>query len=547
MRWYLAVVILVLVFSSGEHVSAASFSPGDIEWGSASTATLFKDQTISAGNFSVKAVQFSSPVPGIKDINGNIIPETDVDGMVFLEVYRDGTLIKEIVMSKQSDPYIDPDYEVKISATDFPARNSREWVLEYYKPWATISVQLRALPKLEITVTTEKSTYTSYNDKIITVTVTVKNSGNAFAKNVDVNLNIGNLMLRGGDASQLHQNYYKMSAGASQSYNVVLIVPQLFDPISYNLSADAKGYDAKELLYKATPVQISITVQPKLDYFTISKAVRDRMYLQNTAMVRINIANSGTFDIYNLYINDSMESHFELKSNTSLQWYVPVLKSGQEWGTTYSIKPFEANINGFTLPPVYAQFTANNRQYNVSSQATTVIVNGPKIILNKTVNKPVVNLSEDVNVTVSVNNEGNIGTRVEIQDSLPEGVSLVSGPTSMTNWSDPNMLWGFSYTIRMNNGGDVELPSAVANYIDVEYRGTTRAVKSSGRPIITVVDLSKIPPPLPNASNISTNQTSAAVQVTAETPEPTPTSATPGFDLVYAAVVLTAVALYKRK
>ncbi len=547
MRWYLAVVILVFAFSSANLVSASSFSPGDIEWGTASTGTLYKDQTISAGNFSVKAVQFSSPVPGVKDINGNIIPETDVDGMVFLEVYRDGTLIKELVMTLQSEPYIDPDYEVKVSVTAFPARNSREWVLEYYKPWSTVSIQLRALPKIEVTVSTDKATYTSYNDQIITATITVKNSGNAFAKNIDVNLNVGDLKLRGGDVSQLHQNYYKMSAGASQTYSVILVVPQLFDPLSYNLTADAKGYDAKELLYKATPVQLSITVQPKLDYFTISKAIRDRMYLQNTATVRINIANSRTFDIYNLYINDSMESHFELKSNTSLQWYVPVLKSGQEWGTTYSIKPFEANINGFALPPAYAQFTANSRAYNVSSQATTVIVNGPKIILNKTVNKPVVNVSEDVNVTVSVNNAGNIGTRVEIKDSLPEGVSLVSGPISMTNWSDPNMMWGFSYTIRMNSGGDVELPSAIANYIDVEYRGTTRAVKSSGRPIITVVDLSKIPPPLPNASNVSSNQTSQAAQVAAKTPEPTPTATTPGFDFAYAVVVLTAAALCRRK
>ena len=547
MRRYLAVIILVIVFGSMDIVSAAIFSPGDIEWASATSGTLSKGQTMTAGNFSVKAVQFSSPVPGVKDINGNIVPETDVDGMVFLEVYRDGMLIKEIVMTLQSEPYIDPDYEVKISATSFPARNSREWVLEYYKPWAAVSVQLRALPKIEVTVTTDKTppTYTSYKDQIITATVTIKNSGKAFAKNIDVNLNIGDLKLRGGDISQLHKSYYKISAGESQTYSVILVVPEFLDPLSYNLSADAKSYDAKELLYKATAVPILVTVQPRLDYFTISKAVRDRMYLQNTATVRINIANSGTFDIMNLRISDGMDSHFELKSNTSLQWYVPVLKPGQEWGTTYSMKPLEANLNGFTIPLVYAQFTVNNKPFNGSSQATTIVVNGPKIIVNKTVNKPVVNISEDVNVTVSVNNLGDIGTRVEVKDSLPEGTSLVSGPTSLENWSEPKTLWGFSYTIRMNEGGDIELPSAIADYLDVEYRGTTRAVKSSERPVITVVDPSKIPPALPNVTNDPSSQTTP--QETPYTPEPTTTPMTPGFGFAYAVVIIAAAAICRRK
>jgi len=43
----------------------------------------------------------------------------------------------------------------------------------------------------------DKTTYTSYDDQIITATVTIKNSGKAVAKNVDVNLNTGDLKLRG--------------------------------------------------------------------------------------------------------------------------------------------------------------------------------------------------------------------------------------------------------------------------------------------------------------------------------------------------------------
>ncbi len=583
MRRYLAVLIVILCSAN----LAASFSPNDIEWAAAVSGTLTKNTTLTNGQYMVKAVQFPSPVPGIKDITGNIIPETDVDPMVFLEVYKNGVLIKELIMNLQSEAYIDPDYEAKISATGFPAKNARGWVYEYYSvepPWVTISIQTRAQPKLEVTVTTDKSAYTSYTDNIITAKVTVTNSGEARAKNVDVNLNIGELKPRGGDTSQLHQYYYIMEKGTSQSWEVVLVVPELIDLKSYTLSADAKGFDVKDLEYKAAKTSTAVTVSPKQNYFTISKAVsKDRMYLPETVIVRVTAANGGMFDIYNIHVTDSMNEKFELKSNTSFQWDIPVLKPGQEWGTTYSIKPFETNINGFSIPAASANFTVNNKPYSASSQTPKVIVNGPKIILNKTVDKPVVNITEDVTVTVSINNVGNIVTKAEVKDSLPDGVSLVSGSTSLASTSlDLNIPQVLNYTIRMDMEGEIKLPAAIANYTGIEYKGTTRSVLSSERPLITVIDPSRITPApteTPTATGaVSPTQTmpqetTAPPEETEEpysqkiiralkklipqentvnasptaTPEPTPTPITPGFDIVFAVIVLIFAAVHRRK
>ncbi|MDP2766942.1 MAG: DUF11 domain-containing protein, partial [Candidatus Methanoperedens sp.] len=421
--------------------------------------------------------------------------------MVMLEIYKNGVLIKEIIMNLQSEAYIDPDYKVKVWASGFPAKNARGWVYEYYSvepPWVTISIQTRAKPKLEVTVTTDKSAYTSYTDNIITAKVTVTNSGEARAKNVDVNLNIGELSLRGGDTSQLHHYYYMMEKGASQSWEVILVVPELIDQKSYTLSAEAKGFDVKDLEYKAAKTSASITVSPKQNYFTISKAVsKDRMYLPETVIVRVTAANGGMYDIYNIHVTDSMNEKFELKSNTSFQWDIPILKPGQEWGTTYSIKPFETNINGFTIPAASANFTVNNKPYSASSQTPKVIVNGPKIILNKTVDKPVVNITEDVTVTVSINNVGNIVTKAEVKDSLPDGVSLVNGSTSLASTSlELNIPQVLNYTIRMDMEGEIKLPAAIANYTGIEYKGTTRSALSSEMPIVTVIDPSKITPAL---------------------------------------------------
>ncbi len=548
MRYYIAALIII-VLSTG---MASAFSPGEIEWAAAVSGTLNKGGTLTNGEFMVKAIQFPSPVPGIKGINGNIIPETTVDPMVFLEIYKNGVLIKELIMTNQSEAYIDPDYEAKISATGFPANNARGWVYEYYSiepPWVTISIQTRAKPKLEVAVTTDKSAYTSYTDQTITAKVTVTNS-EARAKNIDVYLNTGELQLRGGDTSQLHQYYYKMEAGTSQSFEVILVVPELIDKKSYNLSAEAKGFDVKDLEYKAAKTSTTITVSPKQNYFVISKSVKDRIYLQDIVPVRITVGNGGMFDMYDIHVTDSMSENFELKSNTSFQWDIPALKPGQEWGTTYSIKPLETNINGFTIPAVTAQYTVNNKQYSGTSTTTTVIVNGPKIILNKTVDKPVVNISEDVTVTVRINNVGNIATKAEIKDSLPDGTSLVRGSTNLAStFLELNTPQGFNYTIKMNREGEVKLPAAVANYTGVEYKGTTRSVLSSDRPVITVIDPSKIAPTptevAPTPIETTPDQTSSPSPT--NTPEPTPAPITPGFGIGFAIVVLVVMAAIKRR
>jgi uncharacterized repeat protein (TIGR01451 family) len=548
MRYYIAALIIIVLFTG----MTSAWTPGDIEWASAVTGTLHKGDSLSNGNYTVKVVELASAVPGVKDINGNIVPENSVEPSVLIDIYKDGVFMQETILTLQSEAYIDPDYEVMISATGFTAKNAREWVYEYYNPWVTIGISLRGKPKFDVTVTTDKTAYTSSRDLIITANVAVKNSGDARARNVDVNLNAGDLKVRGDDTKQLHQYYNTLEKGVSQNFNVILVVPSLIDQRSYSLKADAKGTDVKDIWGNGTGT-VSITVSPPQNFITISKSVRDRIYLKDTVLVTITVANGGIYDAYNVYVNDSMNDKFELKSNTSFHWDIPPLKPGKDWSTTYSIKPLEANIDGFTIPAATGQFTVNNKPYSASSNTPKIVVNGPKLIINKTVDKQTVNISEYVTVNVSVNNMGNIGTRFEVNDSLPDGASLTAGLISLANYSDPNTVREFNYTIRMNKEGKIELPSAVCNYTNVEYRGTTRAVLSSEKPVITVIDPSKVKP-VQTGATIQGNTTDPTIQgettstpIPTDNPESTPTPIAPGFGIGFAIVVLVVMAAIKRR
>lgn len=523
-------MVLIIIFWWVGISSAAVFSPSDIEWGAPVSGTLYRGNTLVNGEYTVKAVQFSSPVHGIKNIQGNVVPEVTVYPMVFLGIYKNGALVREIVMNMTSESYIDPDYDIRISVTEFLKRSAREWVHEYYNPWASVSVQTRAKPELEVAIRTDKTSYTSYDDKIISAKIIVTNSGEAFAENVDVNLDTGELRPMG---DKLHQYYYKIDKNTVQSFKVSLVVPESANETSYNLSTRVKGYDAKDLEYSASGEAV-VTVLPKKDFLVISKAAKDRIYLNDTEVVKITVSNAGLYDIYNISLNDSLNENFELRSDTPLQWHIPVLKPGQEWSKEYSVKPLRASLSGFTIPAAGAKFTVNGRQFSTYSNRATVVVNGPIIILNKMVNKDTVAAGEDIKVTVSINNIGNIATRAEVTDSLPDGASLVSGQISLApTFLELNTPQGFSYTIRMNKKGKVELPAAVLNYTGVEYRGATRAILGSEKPVITVLG--------PGDISLSSNP------VPADTPEPGPTIVMPGFSGILAvAMLLFAIALRRR-
>ncbi len=151
----------------------------------------------------------------------------------------------------------------------------------------------------------------------------------------------------------------------------------------------------------STSIPTPIPTTPPQYFLTISKGVKDRMYLQNTAVVSIDIGNHGMYDIHDIHINDRLDQNFELISNTSFQWYIPVLKPGQEWGTTYYIKPLEASLDGFTIPAATAQFTVNGKPFSVSSNAPLIVVSDPSKVKPTLTSTPTPTVTPSVTTTIT--------------------------------------------------------------------------------------------------------------------------------------------------
>ncbi len=542
MRYF---AVLILIFMCAGIASAVNFGENDIEWGTGTNGTLYRGDTLMSGNYTVKAVEFSAPVPGIKNLQGNIVPDGVVEPMVNLEIYKSGTLVSTTVLKLNGEPYIDPDYEYRISTLEFLQRSSRNWVYEYYKPWVTVSIQERAKPELQVSIDTNNTEFTSLNDKLIRAKVIITNTGQAFARNVEVNFSSGELKLVGGDVKQYYQ---RIDNNSVQSYMVTLAVPESLDDRLYDLRADARGYDVTGEEYTASTI-LSITVNPNPDYFTISKSAKDRIYLGDNDTVHLIVSNRGSYDMRDISLQDSINENFSLEQNSSLHWVIPLLKPGQDWETKYTIRALNTNPDGFEIPEATARFTINGESVMASSEKNTIIVNGPIIILNKTVDMDVAYINEDVKVTVSVNNIGNIPTKVEVNDSLPQGVSFVSGQTSLdTTFLELNTPQEFSYIIRRSTEGEVRLSAAVANYTNIVYKGAARSEILSDRPVITFIDTSKVKPtPAAMASNLSANKTRSGSQKTNLAASAQSTPMTPGFASTLAIITLLLAGSLRRK
>jgi uncharacterized repeat protein (TIGR01451 family) len=335
--------------------------------------------------------------------------------------------------------------------------------------------------------------------------------------------------------------------------------------------------DVKDLEYQANG-SLSVSVAPKdiLEGISVSKAVKDRIYLKDTILVRVTVSNGGDFDLYNVRVTDSLNENFELKFDSPMHWEIPVIESGHDESRTYSLKPLQTNLDGFKIPVATAKFLINNKEYSSSSESPSVIVNGPKIILNKTVDKQIVNISEDITITVSFNNAGNVATRTQVVDFLPDNVSLVSGQYYLSEYIflEINKPQGFSYIIRPNTDGVIELPAAVANYTDNEYKGAVRTGLSSQRPVITVIDPEKINISInSNTTGTNSNGTNDNGQISVTlpdttssknapsekntgsapenkpeiTPEITPTPITPFIGTISTIILMIFAACYRRK
>jgi len=540
-------LIITILWLVGYMLPVQAFSTGNIEWAPAISGTLYKGDILTNGNYTVKAVEFPGPVIGHKSFGGDWTTETDVEPAVMLEIYKNNILINRIGMSLQEEPFVDSDYEIRISVTGFPAKNAKEWIYQYYGPWVNLDMQLRAIPKVDVAIATDKSEYTSHEDNEIILTTTVTNNGDSFAQEIDVNIDVGDLQPEGEIRNQFHRYYARLEKGESQSFDLKLLVPDLTEEKTYTLNGTIKSFDTKDIEYDKSSEPTVITILPKQNFLNIYKTAKDNMYLNEKTAIRITVINGGVYKVHDIHVKDSLDENFKLEGATPFDWNISTLDPGMDWNVTYYVRPIKTNIDGFIIPAATVDFVTNNKQYSMTSAQPTIIVNGPKIIAEKTVDKKTLAIGEIVNVVITVNNLGDIATKIEIDDSLPEGVSLINGSTHLNStYLELNSPQQLRYTIKIDANKEIILPPAKINFTDIVSRGAVKSVTYSNSLIINEKNISApqdtmVALPTENITNVTVPQETMVALPTETISKPSS-----GFGIIYAVIIFVLITAFKR-
>ena len=119
-----------------------------------------------------------------------------------------------------------------------------------------------------------------------------------------------------------------------------------------------------------------------------------------------------------------------------------------------------------------------------SNNSEKIKIYGPDITITKTVDKQQLNPGDELTVTVTAKNTGNVDASVTVTDTVPPEAKLISGETSFKQilGSDGDSKT-ITYILQMNKEGEIKLPACKASFLDLDkYSGEV----SSETPVVYV-------------------------------------------------------------
>lgn len=488
-KWVMATLIISWLITA-----SAAFELTQLQWETGTSGTLKREGVISSMGYSVKATAFNEPVESDKYKN---IPIEPVEAFVGLNISKNSTFINKTMLGR-GESYISQDGEFKVTAVDLPSSSGKEWLYESYDPWVKLELSPRGKPRFDLSVNMDGEYISAPNTEIV-VKVIVKNPGTADMLNVDLEITTELPILRGN----LKFHYDRIRKGGQVLETMTFSTPIITELTKYDIYTNVSGFDIKDISYNSTVLKTISIVPPPQQIPILKKSSNSKMYLKDYNMVSLSFKNTLNHELKNVSISDTLPKGFNQISNNSLNWLVDVPANG-EWTSRYILKPNEADKDGILFPAAKAEFKLKNEYYMVQSNKPETIVYGPMIELTKKTDVSDITSGDTVTVTILAVNKGSTPSKVNITDTVPDDVTLLSGSTMREEYLEANKEVKFSYTIRSDSESSFKLPAAEANYFELGDKGAKIGTKSQ-EPLIRIK-----PPPTP-------------VPTPEPTPEPIPT------------------------
>jgi uncharacterized repeat protein (TIGR01451 family) len=556
----------------------------DLVWSSTiSTYQMIPtNNMVTEGNYTIKAIEFPAPVRGGMNINGSIVPLNPVVPAVKFELYYD--IINnpkpiDTFAFGVGDYYITKDQNFKISLNDIPGELSQDWVYEYYNPWVSINIQKRAVPTLDIAITLEDSAGDALNESdiktgdIFRIIVDIKNTGEDIIKNVNYNIDIGNMTLRSVSGSgKLKDSVYQLNVNEIKTVDINVMAPISIDPSDDDIQVNATGNDIKDIMYEFGNDH-PFSVQGAIDSISVYKqALKTTYYMKEPVHVTLNVVNTGPIDINGVQLHDAVPEELQLLENNSLRdirelsYNKSSVGSDSSWNIEYILESMAPGI--YILPASSINFSMQGRKFTMTTAEVGFRIFGPVLLLNKSVT----DTGNGLEITVTASNIGNgFASRVSIEDQLPQDATIISGDVNLTTSLDVGVEKSMSYVINMPKSENISAiiwPPAKATYYLDDYKFNTSSDKKivegtfdvgrspeGGTNIHEVLVPITVVTTYPTATipKITETEKEVVATIPASTPIQTPEKSVPGFEsyeslfCIFMIVILSGFLLKNKK
>ncbi|MEA1905606.1 MAG: hypothetical protein U9N12_01455 [Euryarchaeota archaeon] len=419
----------------------------DVEWVGSGSASLAWGRTyvLEANDevYTLKADDFDS------NLNASAI-----------SIEKDGDVRKNVLHTNllSDDSWFDWDSEIKVELTDITTDSHKT-------PSAHLKFYRRGLPEFDIDIDVTSEDFGELHvssdqylpEKEKTITIDVRNTGDAWIENVKLRVDIGKLKLKGYNGFEFHDQTISKSFGCmeknnKESINFTVIAPAWDGKtspyeINYSISALAEGVDIKGWRHEANESTNLSCTDPALlmvksvcyDEIDMSPCnlVRSNQHsllevvewmpealiynVSEWSIVELAIYNIGFYPVHDLNITDStIPDGFRVAE--IYEKGSPIFVSEDcPYQIRYKLFPTKPDTYKFDSPSAEAKFYGKN--FSWESSGVSIKVHGPDINLTKSVAE--FKNDGEYRVTLNLRNDGDRAAHINLTDTVPGSAGYV--------------------------------------------------------------------------------------------------------------------------
>jgi uncharacterized repeat protein (TIGR01451 family) len=490
----LPVLIFLPAVSSAEKINGF-----DVEWKDASTYTLsWTSPSVSIEDYSIKVVDF------------------DWEGRVAVSVTHNGETQNGIVSQGEYRVFdfthnsstfqgikIDPDEISGYNWLENPPINIGTYPC---CPQAEISVSVaeEASPALDMVTSLNWDGRLGYES---TMDIQIENTGDAAFSGGNLTIDTGGLVPDEQKLSYYGFTYNPLKHIINRVWNTPLLANNSYNtsvslkavqmtPAAFIIKVDSDFWDSNGKLYISTTTStVSLNNTINIEK-TITSATaigepytddedRGLVGLGKITVVNLYVTNLQSYRVRELNLTDSIIDGFDLvNNNTKLQWSFDINGSERK-EFRYEMRARRAG--SFEAPAATVNWTEWGTTKLVSSNKPSTRVYGAYMLITKSTRKTAFDLNESINVSVRLENTGDLPAGINFTDIIPNNAKIISGSTAFKGYIHPGEAVYVTYELLADQTGELGFSSPQISFWKKDYQ---LSYKFKPAPNITIINSS---------------------------------------------------------